>query len=120
MTNTANTSIEVLEMHYPLRIRCYAIRPESGGNGKSRGGDGLIREWEVLEDCSLSLLSERRLSGPVGMLGGEAGKAGKNLLWRDGTWRALPSKCDIQLKSGDRLRVETPGGGGYGELERVV
>lgn len=120
MTNTANTSIEVLEMHYPLRIQSYAIRQGSGGFGHRHGGDGLIREWEVLADCSLSLLTERRIFGPSGIHGGEAGKAGRNQLWRNGKWHDLPSKCDMRLKAGDRLRVETPGGGGYGEATSLL
>jgi len=117
MTNTANTSIEVLEMHYPLRIHNYSIRENSGGAGLHRGGDGLIREWEVLEECSLSLLTERRLAGPPGIMGGQSGATGVNTLQRNGVWQKLPAKCDMQLMAGDRLRLQTPGGGGFGEAE---
>ncbi|MFQ5582644.1 MAG: hydantoinase B/oxoprolinase family protein [Mariprofundaceae bacterium] len=118
MTNTKNTSIEVLEMHYPLRISCYGVRPQSGGMGAFRGGDGLIREWEVLEACTLSLLTERRSSAPYGLAGGMPGLAGHNQLYRDGHWQELPAKCTIRLQAGERLRIETPGGGGYGRPER--
>lgn len=117
MTNTRNTSIEVLEMHYPLRIREYAIRQGSGGAGKYCGGDGIVREWEVLQPCSLSLLSERRQKGPYGIYGGKEGALGVNLLYRDGVWSPLKGKAIISLAAGERLRIETPGGGGYGESE---
>ena len=114
MTNTKNSSIEVLEMHYPLRLRAYALCHGSGGAGLHHGGDGLIREWEVLESCHLSLLSERRTNAPWGLAGGEAGRSGINSICRDGVWSVLPGKCTTRLTTGDRLRVETPGGGGYG------
>ena len=115
MTNTRNTSIEVLEMHYPLRIREYAIRRGSGGAGAFRGGDGVIREWETLAACDMSLLTDRRETRPWGLHGGKAGQAGRNMLYTDGRWEVLPAKCMRTLKPGDRLRIETPGGGGYGK-----
>ncbi|MDX8409863.1 MAG: hydantoinase B/oxoprolinase family protein [Mariprofundales bacterium] len=118
MTNTANSSIEVLEMHYPLQILRYAVRSSSGGNGRWRGGDGLERSWRVLKDCSLSLLSERRVSGPPGAMGGEAGLPGENWLLRDGETVRLPAKCDTTLKAGDVLTLRTPGGGGYGNANQ--
>lgn len=114
MTNTRNTSIEVLEMHYPLRIRSYAIRRDSGGAGMFHGGDGIIREWEALADCHLSLLSERRQSRPYGLHGGKNGQPGRNQLLREGRWQWLPAKISLPLKQGERLRIETPGGGGFG------
>jgi len=114
MTNTKNTSIEVLEMHYPLRIREYAIRRGSGGTGAFCGGDGVIREWEALAACEISLLTERRETRPYGLNGGRSGQAGKNSLYTHGQWQSLPAKCTCTLKPGDRLRIETPGGGGYG------
>jgi len=114
MTNTKNTSIEVLEMHYPLRIVEYSIRHGSGGAGAFNGGDGVVREWEALSDCELSLLTERRTTPPYGLCGGMPGKTGVNYLHADGRWRVLPAKCSRRLKQGDRLRIETPGGGGYG------
>lgn len=117
MTNTKNSSIEVLEMHYPLRVRRYAIRDGSGGHGRHRGGDGLVREWEVIRDCHLSLLSERRSSRPYGLNGGGPGQSGSNCLLRHGLWTALPAKGSLALKKGDHIRIETPGGGGFSELE---
>ncbi|HKJ84031.1 MAG TPA: hydantoinase B/oxoprolinase family protein [Mariprofundaceae bacterium] len=114
MTNTRNSSIEVLEMHDPLRVLRYAVRTDSGGRGRHNGGDGLVRFWEVLDDCTVSLLSERRVSRPYGLAGGESGQAGRNRLFRDGSWRDLPAKCSMPLRPGDILSVETPGGGGYG------
>ncbi|MDX8405649.1 MAG: hydantoinase B/oxoprolinase family protein [Mariprofundus sp.] len=114
MTNTKNSSIEVLEMHYPLRITEYAVRANSGGNGRHHGGNGLIRAWMVLKPCHLSLLSERRCSAPYGLSGGEQGSCGCNSVYRNGAWSELPAKCTLMLQAGDRLRVETPGGGGFG------
>jgi len=114
MTNTKNSSIEVLEMHYPIQVCEYAIRSNSGGKGGYAGGDGLVREWEVTQDCHLSLLTERRSSRPYGLAGGEAGQCGSNRLWRNGKWTALPAKGSLKLKKGDRVRIETPGGGGFG------
>ena len=114
MTNTKNTSIEVLEMHYPLRITRYGLRRNSGGTGKHRGGDGLVREWEVLEDCTLSLLTERRKTAPYGLTGGKPGMPGRNRIFRNGQWEELPAKCTLRMQPGERLRIETPGGGGYG------
>ncbi len=115
MTNTKNSSIEVLEMHYPLQIRTCQIRHESGGHGRFRGGDGLMREWFIRKDCHLSLLTERRSTSPYGLQGGDAGACGKNCLCRDGMWQSLPAKGSWQLKAGDRIRIETPGGGGFGK-----
>jgi len=118
MTNTKNSSIEVLEMHYPLRIHQYLIRHGSGGAGFHRGGNGIIREWEALDDCHLSLLSERRRSRPWGLQGGSPGARGRNLLFQNGQWSELAAKCTARLGSGDRLRIETPGGGGFGKPEK--
>jgi len=114
MTNTKNTSIEVLEMHYPLRILAYERRTGSGGKGAYPGGDGLVREWMALTDCALSLLTERRHTAPYGLAGGASGKPGKNMLRRHGKWQSLPAKCATDLHAGDILRIETPGGGGFG------
>ena len=114
MTNTKNSSIEVLEMHYPLQVRTYQVRRGSGGEGRYKGGDGLVREWFVRKDCHLSLLTERRLTAPYGLRGGDAGDTGKNCLYRDGSWQSLPAKGSWQLKAGDHIRIETPGGGGFG------
>lgn len=115
MTNTRNTPIEVLESRYPLRLREYALRADSGGTGEHSGGDGLIREFEVLQQTQVSLLTERRVSRPWGLGAAEIdqhdqqGQAGRNLL----NGREVPAKCFLQLQVGDRLRIETPGGGGW-------
>jgi N-methylhydantoinase B len=110
MTNTLNTPIEVIESRFPLRVRCYAIRTGSAGNGARRGGDGLIREFEFLEDARVSLLTERRSHAPWGLAGGGEAARGRNLL--NGV--TLGAKAEFQVSAGDRLRIETPGGGGWG------
>jgi len=114
MTNTRNSSVEVVEMHYPIRIRRYGVRRGSGGMGAYRGGDGLVREWEVRSPCELSILSERRTNHPYGLAGGAPGQSGSNLLIHDDNDEILPGKCARSLCPGDVLRVETPGGGGFG------
>ncbi len=114
MTNSLNTPIEALEYAFPLRIHRYAIRRGSGGRGRFRGGDGVIREIELLADARLSLLSDRRKFPPYGLQGGEAGKPGRAYLIRDHRRRRLPGKFTIDARAGDRIRIETPGGGGYG------
>lgn len=114
MTNTKNTPVEALELVYPLRVHAYRIRRGSGGAGRQPGGDGIIREIEALVPCDATLLTERRLTHPYGAQGGAPGAAGRNLLWRDGAWSELPPKVRLRLQPGDRLRIETPGGGGYG------
>jgi N-methylhydantoinase B len=110
MTNTRNTPVEVLETRYPLRVRRYALRHESGGLGRRPGGDGLVREYEFLGPAQVSLLTERRSHAPWGIAGGGAGAPGRNLL-NDGE---LPAKCQLAVRAGDRLCIETPGGGGWG------
>ena len=114
MTNTMNTPIEALERAYPLRVTKYLIRKGSGGKGRYEGGDGIIREYEFLGDAEVTILSERREMGPWGLEGGEDGKTGRNILIRDEREEIFPSKVHLNLKKGDRLRIETPGGGGYG------
>ncbi len=114
MTNTLNTPIEALEYAYPLRVLRYEIRKGSGGDGKFRGGDGIIRELQVLTDCQVTLLSERRKYPPYGLDGGEPGKTGENILMRGGEEITLPGKGSVDLRSGDVLSIRTPGGGGYG------
>jgi N-methylhydantoinase B len=113
MTNTLNTPVEVVEMHYPLRIRRYAIRRGSGGDGRHPGGNGLQREYEFTRAASVTLLTERRRRAPWGLLGGAAGQPGCNRL--NGT--PLPGKCQLQAAPGDRLLIETAGGGGWGREE---
>jgi len=114
MSNTLNTPVEALELAYPLRVERYALRLGSGGRGRFRGGDGVVRELRVLEDARLSLLAERRLHAPAGAAGGEPGARGRTLL--NGV--ELPPKTTRRLQAGDLLRVETPGGGGYGPASR--
>jgi N-methylhydantoinase B len=110
MTNTLNTPIESLEYHYPLRITAYALRKGSGGLGQHRGGEGIIREMELLEPAQITLLTERRSHSPWGISGGKAGKTGENYL--DG--QLLPAKVCFKAKTGQRLSIKTPGGGGWG------
>jgi N-methylhydantoinase B len=110
MSNTRNTPIESLETAYPIRIEEYAVRRGSGGAGLHRGGDGVIRRYRVLEPCTATLLTERRLRAPSGASGGAPGLPGRNLL----NGRALPAKCRVELQPGDVLSIETPGGGGWG------
>jgi len=117
MTNSLNTPIEALEEIYPLRIERYAVREGSGGGGRHRGGDGVIREYRFLEPTVVHLLGERRLTSPPGGNMGEDGERGRNLLIRgDGTEEELPlpSKGSFPVEAGDILRIETPGGGGWG------
>jgi N-methylhydantoinase B len=115
MTNTKNTPIEAFELAYPLRVVEYALRDGSGGTGTHRGGLGLRRVVEVLtDDAGASLLTERRARGPWGADGGGAGAPGRNTLERDGEVTELPAKVTLRLRRGDRLVVETPGGGGFG------
>ncbi len=110
MTNTRNTPIEVLETRLPLRVRRYAIRRGSGGAGRRPGGDGLVREYEFLGPARFTLLTERRRHAPWGLAGGASGKPGRNLL----NGEELPPKVERTVKPGDRLCIETPGGGGHG------
>ncbi|HMD33212.1 MAG TPA: hydantoinase B/oxoprolinase family protein, partial [Candidatus Acidoferrales bacterium] len=118
MTNSLNTPIEVLEHVYPVRVRRYSLRPGSGGRGRWRGGDGIIRELEFLTAAGASLLSDRRRIGPYGLAGGAAGKCGKNTLIRRGREQTLPSKISLPMEVGDVLRIESPGGGGWGAVRR--
>ncbi|AXJ02517.1 5-oxoprolinase (ATP-hydrolysing) [Cyclonatronum proteinivorum] len=115
MTNTRITDAEVLESRYQVRVTRLEIRQDSGGTGKWRGGDGMIRELEFLEPVSLTLLSEHRKQQPYGLAGGEAGASGRQLIIRaDGSTETLAGQAKVQLKAGDRFRIETPGGGGFG------
>jgi N-methylhydantoinase B len=110
MSNTLNTPVEALELEFPLRVTRYAIRRGSGGDGRHRGGDGIVRELEALSDMRYSLLTERRRHRPPGAEGGEPGACGRNLL--DGS--ELEPKAAGSLRAGQRLTIETPGGGGHG------
>jgi N-methylhydantoinase B len=118
MTNTANTPIEALELSYPLRVERYELIPDSGGNGKFKGGLGIRRAIKVLvADATLSIQSERRKHPPKGLLGGGDGRAGRNYLVRDNKRIDLPSKVTMPLEKGDVVVIETPGGGGYGTAQ---
>ncbi|MFQ5601418.1 MAG: hydantoinase B/oxoprolinase family protein, partial [Candidatus Krumholzibacteriia bacterium] len=114
MTNSLNTPIEALHHQYPFRVTRYALRRRSGGRGRRRGGEGLIREYSFGAPALVSVLSERRRRAPPGAAGGAPGAMGRNLLWRHGRWTRLPGKFRLQVRAGDRLRIETPGGGGWG------
>jgi len=116
MTNSLNTPAEALEYAYPLRVRKYSLRPNSGGSGKYRGGDGIIREIEVLADCQVTLLADRRSRGPWGLDGGMDGAPGAASVTRkDGKTEAMPGRYSTRLSAGERVRIESPGGGGYGK-----
>src|SRR5690349_1171609 len=115
MTNSLNTPAEALEYAYPLRVRRYSLRPDSGGKGKHRGGDGIVREIEVLTEADVTLLADRRQGRPYGLNGGEPGAAGRTEVVRaDGSRQQLGGKTSVRVKAGERIRVETPGGGGWG------
>jgi len=115
MTNTLNTPVEALEMTYPFRVLEYAVRRGSGGAGRHRGGDGLVRAYEFLEPAHVTLVTERRRLRPWGLAGGKPGAPGRNTLRSAaGRERRLPAKGPVSVKPGDVLRIETPGGGGWG------
>jgi N-methylhydantoinase B len=114
MTNTLNTPIEALEAYYPFRVNEYRLRARSGGRGRFHGGEGLVRELELLEPCDVTLLTDRRRVRPYGLAGGGAGSAGRNYRRRGGRLTSLPGKCNIRVRAGDAVRIETPGGGGWG------
>jgi N-methylhydantoinase B len=112
MTNSLNTPAEALEYAYPLRVREYRLRRGSGGEGKQRGGEGVIREIETLGPARMSLLSDRRKRGPYGLQGGASGMPGVNQV----NQKSVAGKGSHELKAGDRIRIETPGGGGWGKV----
>jgi N-methylhydantoinase B/oxoprolinase/acetone carboxylase alpha subunit len=117
MTNTMDTPVEAFERAYPMRVRRYGLRRGSGGAGAAPGGDGIEREIEMLENVTVSLITERRVSQPWGLAGGEPGACGENWLLPGGDGshaERLPDKCTVRLEAGDVLRVVTPGGGGWG------
>jgi N-methylhydantoinase B len=118
MTNSLNTPAEALEYAYPLRVRQYSLRPGSGGEGRQRGGDGIVREIEVLTDAEVTLLADRRLRGPWGLSGGADGSPGKtSVIRKDGSVETLPGKSNVRLRTGERVRIESPGGGGWGKKQ---
>jgi N-methylhydantoinase B len=111
MSNTLNTPVEALELSYPLRVERYGLRPNTGGDGGRRGGDGVVRELRVLEDCRVSIISERRQNAPQGEQGGAEAATGRNLI----NGNEVPAKHTRDLQAGERVVVETPGGGGWGD-----
>lgn len=115
MTNSWNTPVEALEHAFPIRVRAYSIRRNSGGKGANRGGDGICRELQFLAPSQVTLLTDRRDSQPWGLEGGHSGAPGRNTIIRSGKAIRLPAKVEAPVESGDLLRIETPGGGGYGK-----
>lgn len=113
MSNTRNTPIEALEHAYPLRIETYALRDGTGGIGRYAGGDGVVRAYRALEPCSVTLVTDRRRHAPAGALGGGPGACGANWL----NDQIIAAKCRYELRAGDVVRIETPGGGGWGALQ---
>jgi N-methylhydantoinase B len=118
MTNTMNTPVEALEAYYPLRVRLYGVRRGSGGRGRHRGGDGIVRELEFLGPVQVTLLAERRRVPPYGLAGGGPGAPGRDWIVHGGRARRVAAKATLAMGAGDRLRVETPGGGGFGRARR--
>lgn len=115
MTNSLNTPAEAMEYAYPMRVRHYGIRHGSGGGGQFRGGDGVVREVELLTDARVTILSDRRTVAPYGLQGGHSGATGRTILINQTEKRVLEAKDSIDAKAGDRIRIETPGGGGWGK-----
>ncbi len=114
MTNSLNTPVEAIEHQFPMRVKSYRIRRGSGGRGRFRGGDGVVREIEFLSPARVTILSDRRRYRPWGLAGGGPGRAGGNHIVRGGRRRRLPGKAQVEAGAGDVLQIETPGGGGYG------
>jgi N-methylhydantoinase B/oxoprolinase/acetone carboxylase alpha subunit len=114
MSNTRNTPVEALEHYLPVRIRQYRLRSGSGGAGTWRGGEGIVREYEMLTDTAVTVLSDRRIGAPYGAAGGGPGGLGRNTTIRANREEVLGGKVTLNLAAGDRLRIESPGGGGFG------
>lgn len=115
MTNTMNTPVEALPLAYPFTVERYTLRPDTGGSGQHRGGDGLVREYLFHDHATVTLVTERRQRRPAGLAGGGDGGPGRNLLIRaDGITTDLGARAQVEVAPGDRVRVETPGGGGWG------
>lgn len=115
MTNSMNTPVEALESHFPVRVRRTSLRPGSGGEGRFRGGDGIVREIEFLTEARGNILSDRRRFSPYGLAGGHPGLPGKNQLTINGRAQKLGSKVSFVAPAGSVLKIETPGGGGWGK-----
>jgi 5-oxoprolinase (ATP-hydrolysing) len=117
MTNSRLTDAEVLEQRFPVRLRRFAIRAGSGGGGRWRGGDGVVRDVEFLVPMHASILSNRRSTVPFGLAGGGDGLPGRNQVCRcNGPCQDVPAAAELELDAGDRMIIETPGGGGYGKV----
>ncbi len=115
MTNTLNTPVEAFERELPIMIDTYSVRENSGGEGKYPGGDGITRSFKFLTDTTVTVITERRIRCPYGVNGGGAGKSGRNTIIREGVVEQLPPKASVEVKKGDVLRIDTPGGGGWGQ-----
>ncbi len=116
MTNSLNTPVEALEYAYPFRVTEYSLRRGSGGRGEQKGGDGVVREIEVLSDAEVTILADRRNTAPYGLSGGDPGKCGRSIVIREnGAQEELPGKASVRLRRGERIRIESPGGGGWGK-----
>ena len=118
MTNSWNTPVEAIEHQFPVRIRSYRIRAGSGGRGASPGGDGITREFEFLAPAEVTILSDRRSRGPYGLQGGAAGQPGRNSLRKRNRTRSLSAKTKFEVKSGETLRIDSPGGGAFGRSRK--
>jgi N-methylhydantoinase B len=116
MTNTLNTPIEALELEYPMRVERYELATGSGGVGLHQGGDGIVRSVRVLEDATLTLLTDRRRHQPSGLAGGAPGKPGRNMIGE----HEVPAKTTMELSAGDVVTVITPGGGGWGPAPKTA
>jgi len=117
MTNTLNTPVEALERELPLMINSYSIRKDSGGNGEFKGGDGIVREFQFLTEAEMTIITERRTHSPYGINGGKIGKKGINFIINEDEVKQLPAKKSFVVKPGNILRIETPGGGGWGKTK---
>jgi N-methylhydantoinase B len=118
MTNSLNTPVEALEYAFPMRVRRYSLRRNSGGAGKHHGGDGIIKEVELLTHAEGTILSDRRRFRPYGLAGGAPGKPGRTVLIGPRLNRPLASKSRFRISPGERILIETPGGGGWGRTTR--
>jgi N-methylhydantoinase B len=119
MTNTLNTPIEALENAYPVEVSAYHLRkPDSGGAGRHPGGRGVVRELTFRAPARVTLLVTRRKSGPPGLAGGQPGAPGRDRRGHGGRWKTAPAESSFDVAPGDRVRIETPGGGGFGRPAR--